>query len=205
MDYITYVSFVMISALTPGQGILLTVINSINFGFKKNLYTILGIVSALATLSMITMFALKAILEVVPNLYTYLQLIGGAYLTYLGYKMFASHSHIDLHKTKDILKTNFSMYKEAYLISVLNPKQIFFLSSVLPLFLKDTQNYYLDIAILLVIFVTITISKHFLYSFFAVKITSKIKNPDIFINRVNKVSGTIFILIGITLLVKLFL
>ena len=195
----------MISALTPGQGILLTLINSINFGFRKNLFTILGIVSALTTLSLLTMFALKAILLVIPNLYTYLQLIGGTYLAYLGYKMFNAHSHIDLHKTKDIVKTNFSMFKEAYIISVLNPKQIFFLSSVVPLFLKDTQNYYMDISILLLIFVAITISKHFLYSFFAVKITGKIKDPDTFIDRVNKVSGTIFILIGITLLVKLFI
>jgi len=204
MDYLTYISFVMLSALTPGQGILLTIINSINFGFKKNLNTILGIVTALATLSIITMFLLKSIIALVPNLYTYLQFLGGSYLMYLGYKMINSHSHVNL-KEKVIEKTGLQLYKEAFFISVLNPKQIFFLSSVLPIFLKGTENYYLDISILLVIFVSITISKHFLYSIFAVKITNMVKDTDLFLNRVNKVSGTIFSLIGITLIVKLFI
>ena len=204
MDYITYITFVMMTALTPGQGILLTIITSINFGFKKNLNTILGIVSALTTLSLITMFALKSVLALVPNLFTYLQLVGGVYLMYLGFKLFKTVSHVDL-KEKITSKSNFAMFKEAYFISVLNPKQIFFLSSVLPLFMVDAQNYYQEISILLVIFVSITISKHFLYSFFAVKITEMIKDTNLFLNRVNKISGGIFMLIGSALLIKLVL
>lgn len=204
MDYLTYITFVMLTALTPGQGILLTVTTSINYGFKKNLNTILGIATAISLLSIITIFALKSIIEIVPNIFIYLQFAGGIYLIFLGYKMFNLHSHVDLKKT-DSKKTNFTLYKNAFFISVLNPKQIFFLSSVMPLFLLNNDNYYTDMTILIFIFVSITLSKHFLYSFFAVKITERITNINQFIQRVNKVTGTLFTLIGITLLVKLFL
>jgi len=204
MEYLTYISLVMMTALTPGQGILLTVITSINLGFKKNLNTIMGILTALSILSITTIFFLKPILSVIPNLYFYLQLVGGTYLIYLGYKMFNSHMHVDFSEKVEP-KSNFTIYKEAFFISILNPKQIFFISSVVPIFLKGTTDYYGDISILLVIFVGITISKHFLYSFFAVEITKRITNVDLFLSRVNKVSGTLFSLIGIVLIVKLFI
>ena len=204
MDYLTYISLVMMTALTPGQGILLTVINTLNFGFKRNINTILGIFTAISILSLVTIFLLKAIISVIPDFQNYLQFVGGSYLLYLGYKMFNSHKTVDLNE-KVKPKTKLEIYKEAFFISILNPKQIFFLSSVVPLFLLNNDNYYTDMSILIIIFISITISKHFLYSFFANKIRLKITNTTKFLNIVNKISGTIFSLIGIALLVKLFI
>lgn len=81
--------FVITSAttiLTPGPGVLMTVMRSIEHGFKGAVWTILGTASGTLVMAAISGTGVGLVLAHSPSAYAGLRLAGAAYLAWLGLK-----------------------------------------------------------------------------------------------------------------------
>ncbi|MDP2732990.1 MAG: LysE family translocator, partial [Hoeflea sp.] len=79
-------------SVTPGPNNMMLFASGVNFGFRRTLPHMLGIGGGFFSLLLGVGFGLGALLTTVPELYTALKLLGGAYLVYIAWKIGASRA-----------------------------------------------------------------------------------------------------------------
>ena len=133
--------------------------------------------------------------------FSILKFVGAAYLIYLGIKLWRSptikfEGNIDSEgKTASLYGSRF---KEGFLVSVLNPKPIFFFMSLFPQFINHQQSYFLQFTYLTLTFCGLIIVVHTLYALGANSIKGWLTSPR-GSKTVNRLGGSVFIFFGVGL------
>ncbi len=86
-------------------------------------------------------------------------------------------------------------FKEGFLVSLLNPKPIFFFMSLFPQFINHDQSYFLQFSILTLTFCSLIIIVHTIYALGANSIKGWLSSPK-GSKAVNRVGGGVFVLFG---------
>jgi len=125
--------------------------------------------------------------------------VGAAYLIYLGIKLWRSPT-IDFEKNGDgesaIKEPQHGLrFKEGFLVSLLNPKPIFFFMSLFPQFINHQQSYLLQFTTLTLTFCALIIVVHTTYALAANSIKGWLSSPK-GSKTVNRVGGSVFVLFG---------
>ncbi len=172
-NYLLYLTVTSIMVASPGPGVILTLSNSIRYGFKSTLSGIIGIALGIFIIAIISASSLGLLLATSAVAFTIVKMIGAAYLIYLGIKLWRAPP-IEFEGNEgnvgDSGKTsNYSQYllrfKEGFFVSLLNPKPIFFFMSLFPQFINHQQSYLLQFSILTLTFCGLIIVVHTLYAF----------------------------------------
>ena len=71
--------------ITPGAPRILIMSQSINYGFKKSLWTALGDITANTIQIIIVLVGLNTVIKIFPDLVFYFKWIGISYLLYIAY------------------------------------------------------------------------------------------------------------------------
>ena len=139
---------------------------SITNGKQYGLATVAGLISGCIVHTTLVAFGVSAIIKENDNLYYAIKLLGALYLLYLAYKVFRSDASITLDNANVPKKSLIQLYKQGFIMNVLNPKVSIFFLAFFPGFLFSdtlstvTQFYilgFLFMAVSLVIFSTIAI------------------------------------------------
>ncbi|CAN0436122.1 unnamed protein product, partial [Scytosiphon promiscuus] len=77
----------------------------------------------------------SAIIKSNPNLFFVIKLFGAIYLVYLAYKVFRSSDHLELSNRGVSKKSLGALYKQGFIMNVLNPKVTIFFLAFFPGFL----------------------------------------------------------------------
>lgn len=196
-NYLLYIAIASATIASPGPGVVLTISNSIKYGFFGAIAGILGVASAMLFIAIISATSLAVILSSSALAFTVLKYIGATYLIYLGIKMWNSSSKFDVNN-KNTLKSNRKRFVEGLLITLLNPKPVFFFMALFPQFVNPSNNYIFQFIYLAMTFSTLVIIIHFSYAFFAKTAKSKLSTPK-GSQILSKASGSFYMLFGVGL------
>lgn len=138
-SYLIYLSISIIASGSVGPSVILAVNNGINFGYKKALSGVLGHVSAILMLALISASGVGSILLASENTFLVVKYLGVLYLAYIGYAIWKNKGAWSLLPQHDNIPSGFSLYKKSLLLGLSNPKALVFFTALFPQFIQAEQ------------------------------------------------------------------
>ncbi|WP_317045681.1 LysE family translocator [Lutibacter agarilyticus] len=125
---ISFIGASMLLTIMPGPDIIYVLVQSITNGKKYGIVTALGLVSGIIVHTTLVAFGVSAVLKQSEILFFIIKLFGALYLLYLAYLSYKATDEVLLDSNvqkKGLLK----LFKQGFVMNVLNPKvSIFFLA-----------------------------------------------------------------------------
>lgn len=195
----TFILAVIIFAITPGVDTIYILNRTITQGRPAGLYSTFGILSGVLVHTTLAAFGLSVILAKSAAVFSMVKYMGAAYLFYLGIaKLFFSRDSISDKIKTSKKESMLKIYTSGVIANVLNPKVALFFLAFFPQFVdpsyKGAISPFISLGIIYIIIdliwcILLTIGA----SFFAHKVINNEKTGL----WMNKISGGIFILLGL--------
>jgi len=135
-DYGAFVAAIIVFLLIPGPGNLALITSTGKGGIKGGLGATMGVILGDQCLLWAAVAGVAALLAAYPTAFHAVQWLGAAYLAWLGFKMIRAKPGAG-----PILNIRPRQYlRQAFLITLLNPKAIVFYMAFFPLFINPTQH-----------------------------------------------------------------
>ncbi len=138
-----YVIAAMVIILAPGPSVLFVIARAIAWGRATAVATVFGNVLGAFTLSIAVAVGLGPILQHSKLAYISLQILGGAYLVYLGIdaiRQSAVHA-LDMTEQGDAKPSKWRSMRDGYWVGALNPKGMVFFAAILPAFVDRARGH----------------------------------------------------------------
>ncbi|MFO1191499.1 MAG: LysE family transporter [Rhodoferax sp.] len=135
-DYGAFVAAIIIFLLIPGPGNLALITSTSKGGLPGGLGATLGVMAGDQVLMWLAVAGVAAVLTAYPPAFYTVQWLGAAYLAYLGVRML-------LAKPGDAPVLNITpghYARQAFMITLLNPKAIVFYMAFFPLFVDPATH-----------------------------------------------------------------
>ena len=175
----TLLSFVLatvILSFSPGPDNIFVLTQSIVNGKKFGLATVFGLISGCLVHTTLLAFGVSAIIKQSENLFFTIKLFGAIYLLYLAFKVYQSDASIILVKGNVENKTTAQLFKQGFIMNVLNPKVSIFFLAFFPGFLfSDSISTVIQFYILGIIFMLVSLIIFSAIAILASVIAEKIK------------------------------
>ena len=184
-------------AFSPGLIIALIVNESVQKSRKNGLEVATGAATGAIFITIITAGIVTFIFNLIPQILTMIYIVGIIYIVYKGIVTIKAEIKIDN------TNINTGSFNAGMQLNLINPKMWVFYLSVLPIFVTDNENVFVQLIILgaITIFVNLIadISYAYMSSYFFKDSSVKTKKV------INAISGFCLILIGIYLFFSRFL
>ena len=184
-------------AFSPGLIIALIVNESVQKSRKNGLEVATGAAAGAIFITIITAGVVTFIFNLIPQILTIIYIVGIIYIVYKGIVTIKAEIKID------DTNINAGSFNAGMQLNLINPKMWVFYLSVLPIFITENENVFVQLIILgaITIFVNLVadISYAYMSSYFFQDSSVKTKKV------INAVSGFCLILIGIYLFFSRFL
>ncbi len=132
LNYDLLISFVLatsVLAISPGPDNIYVLMQSIVNGKAFGLATVAGLISGCLVHTTLVAFGVSAIIKENDSLFFIIKLFGALYLLFLAYKVYTSKSDLKLSLDNVPKKDLLQLFKQGFIMNVLNPKvSIFFLA-----------------------------------------------------------------------------
>lgn len=165
-DYWMYLLISSLTIASPGPGVVCTLSNALRFGFTGALSGILGLAIGSLLIATVAATGLGVLLVSSALLFNIVKLAGAVYLVYIGARMLlgSANKALELDLAK---RGSGSVFVEAMLIQLLNPKAILFFLSVFPQFIDYTTNTLPRFSLLIVSYGLTIVLIHSFYTLLA--------------------------------------
>jgi threonine/homoserine/homoserine lactone efflux protein len=198
MSFETWLAFAAASSILlviPGPTVLLVVSYALGQGWRTALPMAIGVALGDFTAMTLSMLGLGALLATSATLFTILKWVGGAYLVYLGIKLWRAGGTLDAAPRTDAVSAA-KMLGHAWLVTALNPKSITFFVAFLPAFLDPRADFLTQILVFEATFLVLAFANAFGYALAASRARRLASNPRA-IGVVNKVGGGLLVGAGV--------
>jgi len=138
--------FGIATAFSPGPNNIMTSYTAFNFGFKKAIPTMLGVISGWTILIIILQIGSVAIFQKFEIIQTIIKALGSVYLLFMAYKL--SFSSIKNNKIDPKPVT----FLNTFFFQFVNPKSIIVGLAAISMFVDAQNNYLRDSIVLTVVF-----------------------------------------------------
>ena len=147
-----------ILTISPGPDIIYVMVQGMANGKKHGFVTALGLATGIIVHTSLVAFGVSVIIRNSDSLFLIIKLLGASYLLYLAWLVFKSDPKI-AYSSKGIQKKSLlSLFKQGFIMNVLNPKVTIFFLAFFPGFLWDPEgNTVVQFYILGLLFMGITI------------------------------------------------
>jgi threonine/homoserine/homoserine lactone efflux protein len=200
----TLLSFALatsILAISPGPDNIFVLTQSIVNGRNFGLATVIGLISGCLVHTTLLAFGVSAIISTSENLYMGIKIFGSVYLLYLAFQVYKIDTSILLSEQVTPKKTITQLFKQGFLMNVLNPKVSIFFLAFFPGFLfSDSLGTVTQFYILGFIFMFVSL---FIFSAIAIlagTISKSLKNNNKISLYLKWSQFVVFILIAIFIL-----
>ena len=198
---IPFLSASILLTLMPGPDIIYVIIQSITNGKKYGIVTALGLVSGILIHTTLIAFGIAAIINQSEVLFFTIKLLGALYLFYLAFEVYKNSNIINLESNPIPKKTLKELYKQGFIMNVLNPKVAIFFLAFFPGFIVESKgNIIIQIYILGLLFMLQAIVIFGLVSVTSAKLTSFLRQSKKFENIIKWFQIIVYIVIGIYIL-----
>jgi threonine/homoserine/homoserine lactone efflux protein len=188
--WISFVLASMLLCLTPGPTVFLVMGQSLSHGKKSVIPLVTGVLAGDVIAMSISFAGLGALLAASAILFSIFKWVAAAYLIYIGLKAWRTKTvteNIDF-----VMPKNGKIFKQALIVTALNPKSIIFFIAFFPLFMVTDKPVIPQMVIMAFSFLFASAISAFLYSIFSGYLRNKM-NIEKSQNVLNKVSGSMLI------------
>lgn len=189
-----WLAFVAASAVLlaiPGPTVLLVISYALGVGRKPAAAIVAGVALGDLTAMTASMLGLGAVLATSALVFTGLRWLGGAYLVYLGIKLWrvpVGAAEFRAAPTAGPLR----MFAHAFAVTALNPKGIIFFVAFVPQFLDASRAFLPQVGILVSTFVVMATLNSLGYSLVASAARQRLRQPRVQ-RVVNRTGGSLLI------------
>ena len=167
-NWLTFASIALVATITPGPAVLLVVAHSLQFGRKCALFTILGNISALFVLSLLSVLGQSVLIHYSEKGFVLLKSAGVLFLVYLGLRLLTSRDNSvtipAVSETSPRGRKKMQLYLQGLLVALSNPKAIGFTTALFPQFINNQHRLTGQFAILVVTFMALSFLCLFSYA-----------------------------------------
>ena len=138
--------FAIAASFSPGPNNIVTSYTSFNFGFKKTIPTMLGVIIGWMTLVIFLQMGSGVIFKQFEELQIIIKIFGSIYLLYMAYKLSSSKTISGKSTAKPVTFIN------TFFFQFINPKAIIYALLAISMFVDVQNNYLRDSLTLTVVF-----------------------------------------------------
>jgi RhtB (resistance to homoserine/threonine) family protein len=201
INYEVFLLTAIMLNLTPGTDTMYIVSRSISQGRSAGMYSALGICAGVIVHTLLAAFGLSVILMQSAFLFNLIKIVGAIYLAYLGIKMIMAKG-TETEARELPKQNNKKIFLQGMLTNVTNPKVALFFLAFLPQFIHTDAGVASPIPfIILGLTFTLTGGIWSLFTaYFSSMATSKLRGNSKVATVLNRLTGIVFIGMGIKLL-----
>jgi threonine/homoserine/homoserine lactone efflux protein len=199
--WLLFSSIALVATISPGPAILLSVTNSLMYGFTKSLYSSLGNITGILVVSIAAALGLGAVLQTSTLLFTTLKFSGAIYLIYLGIRQWQSKRIVftqSIETPKPVQGKN-KLFVQGSFVAISNPKAVLFFTAFFPQFVDLSKPIMIQFFILTTTFMIFSFLSLAIYALTARSVTGWFVKGDRAL-WFNRILGTIFITFGLGML-----
>ncbi|MDR5590959.1 LysE family translocator [Christiangramia sp. SM2212] len=137
---IPFLTASILLSFSPGPDIVYVLVRSMAYGYKQGIITALGLVSGILIHTSLVAFGVSAIIQQSENIFLFIKILGALYLLYLAYQVYKSDPEIAFSSEGIQNKSMFSLFKQGFIMNVLNPKVGIFFLAFFPGFLWEPSG-----------------------------------------------------------------
>lgn len=126
-------------AISPGPDNIYVLMQSITNGKKYGLATVAGLISGCIVHTSLLAFGVSAVIKRNENLFFIIKVFGAIYLSYLAYQVAISTRAIDVSQGRAEKKKVGQLFRQGFIMNVLNPKVTIFFLAFFPGFLFSSE------------------------------------------------------------------
>jgi len=154
--FAAFVLAVTVLMLIPGPNVALIVANSVTYGVRYGFLTVAGTSAAMVVQLGLTALGMTELLGSLGHWFEWIRWIGVAYLVYLGVVQWRAPP-LDLTKIAPEPRSARKMFTRALLVSLTNPKTLFFYGAFFPQFVVTSHDVGAQVAILTATFLLLAV------------------------------------------------
>ncbi|MBR0657176.1 LysE family translocator [Plastoroseomonas arctica] len=195
MSVETWLGFLAAAAVLlaiPGPTILLVVGQALGGGRRAALPLVAGVAAGDLTAMTLSLAGLGALMAASAVAFTILKWAGAAYLIWLGVGMW--RAKVGAAEAAPLAPRH--AFREAWLVTALNPKSIVFFVAFVPQFIDPARPFLSQAAILVGSFVTLAALNALVYALLAARLSGAVRRPGVR-RACNRVGGTMLIGAGV--------
>ena len=187
-------------SFTPGAGAINTMSNSLNSGFRRSIWGILGQQAALVVHILIVALGVGVLVASSPLAFNIIRYAGAAYLVYLGIRQFLSKPAVQEEQAAaSTFEPAASIFRRGFWVNLLNPKAIVFFLAFTPQFIRPEESLITQYAILTATIVAIDILVMWFFFAAAARSFQRFTQTERGQLVLSKVFGVLFVGVGILL------
>lgn len=196
MISLEYIIAALLVILVPGTGVIYTIGIALMNNFSQVVFAALGCTLSITPHLLATVFGVATILHTSAVLFTVLKFLGVMYLLYIAYCMYKDKGILEL-KNENKFVSNYQVFKNGFLLNMLNPKLSIFFLAFIPQFISNTTSTpMLDMFIMGMFFMILTFLVFLIYGAFAGMIKNKVMQSKIILRNTQKCFALIFAILA---------
>ncbi len=198
MSILSFLGVAVLLTLMPGPDNIFVLAQSIAKGKKAGVSTALGLCTGLIVHITAATVGISAVIYQSAIAFNIVKYAGAAYLLWLAYKSFREKSD-GLNLQAEGSLNYRSLYKKGVIMNLLNPKVSLFFLAFLPQFIDYKDKVSEQMLIYGFIFLIQALLIFALISIFAEKAGQLLRKSPSLANKMNKLQGSLFALIGLNI------
>ena len=192
----------LILAASPGPGVFATTARAMASGFRPALAVIWGIVLGDIIFLLFAAFGLSMVARVMGNLFFIVKICGGAYLVWLGIKIWLQKPEPAQNQQHSaISRSKWGNFASGLIITLSNPKVILFYCGFLPTFLDLAALTAIDLSIVVIIITAVLSGVLIVYAYLASR-ARKLFTREKSVKRLNRAAGSVMVAAGVAIAVR---
>ena len=160
-DLIALALATAVLVLIPGPNAALIVANSLRFGLREGLVTVLGTTLGVALQLGLVVVGVAAVIEFAAEALSWIRWVGVVYLVYLGIRAWREPA-----SSLDAVEAQPTVFWRACMVAAINPKTLLFNAAFLPQFLPAGAGK-LDLMLTVGVFLAVLLAGDMLWAAFA--------------------------------------
>ncbi len=160
MNYETIYAFMLATAalaVSPGPDNIYVLTQSMVNGKKYGLATVGGLMAGCLVHTTLLAFGVSALIKASDTLFFGIKLFGALYLFYLAYQIFRTKGEVQLQKDNAPCRSLRQLFKQGFIMNVLNPKVTIFFLAFFPGFLySDSLSTVIQFYVLGLLFIIVS-------------------------------------------------
>jgi threonine/homoserine/homoserine lactone efflux protein len=193
-----FAAAMLVLAASPGPGVFATTARAMASGFRPALAVIGGIVVGDIIFLLFAAFGLSIVAQVLGNLFFIVKIGGGAYLVWLGIKIWLQRPEPAQSHQNSAAGSRWGNFISGLIITLSNPKVILFYCGFLPTFLDLSVLTMIDLAVVVAIITLVLSGVLTSYAFLASRARKMLTNARA-IKRLNRAAGSVMVAAGVAI------
>ncbi|HET8754272.1 MAG TPA: LysE family translocator [Salinimicrobium sp.] len=137
---IPFLTASILLTLSPGPDIIYVLVQGMTNGKKHGIVTATGLVTGILIHTSLVAFGISLLIRESESLFLMIKILGAGYLFFLAFQVSKMEVSKDFSTEVQQKRNLFSLFKQGFLMNVLNPKVIIFFLAFFPGFLWDPEG-----------------------------------------------------------------